>query len=91
MKKLVLLLGLVVSMNAFGQMSADGTVEYIGQDENNYPIYKTHKPYANTSARIGISVVTTGISAIIVHIFVDRKKEKEQAEKEPLIQKNVEI
>ena len=28
MKKLVLLLGLVVSMNAFGQMSADGTVEY---------------------------------------------------------------
>ena len=36
MKKLVLLLGLVVSMNAFGQMSADGTVEYIGQDENNY-------------------------------------------------------
>jgi hypothetical protein len=86
MKKLILLVGLVVSVNAFSQSSV-----YLGQDENNYPIYKNVKPFSNLSARIGISVVTSGISAFIIHVFVDRKKEKEQAEKEPLLQENVEI
>lgn len=86
MKKLILLVGLAVSMNAFSQNTV-----YLGQDENNYPIYKDVKPYSNTSARIGISIVTSGISAFIIHVFVDRKKEKEKAEKEPFKQENVEI
>lgn len=88
MKKLVLLLGIAVSLNAFGQSS--GNTVYLGQDENNAPIYKDVKPFSNLSARIGISVAVSGITAFIIYVFTDKKKEEVEVE-ETFEQENVEI
>lgn len=88
MKKLVLLLGVVVSLNAFGQTS--GNTVYMGQDENNYPIYKNIRPFSSSSAKAGITIALSGVSAFIIYIFTDRKKEDIKVE-ETFEQENVEI
>jgi hypothetical protein len=88
MKKLVLLLGIAVSLNAFGQSS--GNIVYMGQDENNAPIYKNVKPFSSFSAKAGITIAVSGITAFIIYVFTDKKKEEVEVE-ETFEQENVEI
>jgi hypothetical protein len=94
MKKLVLLVGLVVSMNAFGQAWEDAGANnsvYIRQDENNYPIYKNVNPFESLGAKLAVSAFGAFVTGVTIKIVRDRRKEDERREKEPLIQENVEI
>ena len=84
MKKLVLLLGVVASLNAFGQST--GNVTYLGQDENGFPIYKNLHPFESLSSKIGLAIASSGVTAFIVYVFTDRKKEKETPKVEEVIE-----
>lgn len=98
MKKLVLLVALSLSGLSYGQAWEDAgadNIVYVGQDENNQPIYRNVRPFESLGAKIGISVAVSGIGAFITHIIVDRRKERKEQEREqeqhPLIRENVEI
>ena len=73
-------------MNAFGQMSADGTVEYIGQDENNYPIYRTTRPFESLGAKLAVSAFGAFVTGVTIKIVRDRRKEDKEKEEQPLMQ-----
>ena len=94
MKKLVLLFALSLTGLSYGQAwensGADNTV-YVGQDENNYPIYKTIRPFESLGAKLAVSAFGAFVTGVTIKIVRDRRKEDERREKEPLIQENVEI
>jgi len=98
MKKLVLLVALSLSGLSYGQAwenSGSNNSVYVGQDENNYPIYKNVRPFESLDSKIAITTLVSGIGAFITYIIVDRRKERKaqelEQEQHPLIQENVEI
>lgn len=98
MKKLVLLVALSLSGLSYGQAwenSGSNNSVYVGQDENNYPIYKNVRPFESLGSKIAMTTLVSGISAFITYIIVDRRKERKaqelEQEQHPLIQENVEI
>jgi hypothetical protein len=94
MKKLVLLFALSLTGLSYGQAwensGADNTV-YVGQDENNYPIYKTIRPFESLGAKLAVSAFGAFVTGVTIKIVRDRRKEDKEREEQPLIQKNVEI
>ena len=94
MKKLVLLFALSLTGLSYGQAwensGADNTV-YVGQDENNYPIYKTIRPFESLGAKLAVSAFGAFVTGVTIKIERDRRKEDKEKEEQPLIQKNVEI
>jgi hypothetical protein len=99
MKKLILFIGLGLSLNTFAQTSWTESTQslnpseystYMGVDENGYPIYKNTNFFRSTSARIGATIVGLFGTAIITHIIVDRRKDKKRQETTQL-QENVEV
>jgi len=75
MKKIII--GFVLcSSFSFGQ-SSPNTI-YLGQDENNYPIYKNIRPFSSLGSKFALGITVGGITAIITKIIVDRKREDEQ-------------
>ena len=94
MKKLVLLILLFVSGVSYSQAwenSSSNNTVYLGQDENNYPIYKTVNPFVSLGSKIAASVFGVFASGLTTKIIHDRRKERKRKEQEPLLQKNVEI
>ncbi len=94
MKKLVLLVALSLSGLLYGQAwenSGSNNSVYVGQDENNYPIYKNVRPFESLGAKLAVSAFGAFVTGVTIKIVRDRRKEDEEREKEPLVQKNVEI
>ncbi len=94
MKKLVLLFALSLAGLSYGQAWEDAgmnNVEYLGQDENNYPIYKTTHPFESLGAKLAFSAFGAFVTGVTIKMVRDRRKEDKEREEQPLIQKNVEI
>jgi hypothetical protein len=98
MKKLVLLVALSLSGLSYGQAwenSGSNNSVYVGQDENNYPIYKNVRPFESLGSKIAMTTLVSGISAFFTYMIIDRRKERKaqelEQEQHPLIQENVEI
>jgi hypothetical protein len=94
MKKLVLLVALSLSGLSYGQAwenAGSNNQVYLGQDENNYPIYKNINHFESLGAKLAVSAFGAFVTGVTIKIIRDRRKEDEQREKEPLIQENVEI
>ena len=98
MKKLVLLILLFVSGVSYSQAwenSSSNNTVYLGQDENNYPIYKNVRPFESLGSKIAMTTLVSGISAFFTYMIIDRRKERKaqelEQEQHPLIQENVEI
>jgi hypothetical protein len=86
MKKLVIILFPVLT---FAQ--SHPTTLYLGQDENNYPIYQNIRPFYSPSAKIAVGIFSGMVTGISTYMIVKRQKEKRYRRRYPLLQKNVTI
>lgn len=88
MKKLALFIGLAVASVSYGQAgvpwenSGSNNQVYLGQDENNFPIYKNINHFESLGSKIAISLFGAFASAVTIKIVRDRKEENELKEAE---------
>lgn len=90
MKKLVLLIALVVSGISYGQASEDAgmnNIEYLGQDENNYPIYKNTNHFESLGSKIAVSVFGVFVSGVTTLIIHDKREDKREEENKKEVKK----
>ena len=89
MKSILITLLLLISSIGFSQ--SDPTTVYLGQDENNYPIYENIRPFYSTSAKIALSIFSSAFTSITTYLIVENRKAKKKKRSQPYLQENVTI